>query len=45
MLKKGTDNETVSENNRQLIYGGYNQRQAVSIAINEKRLSKRERNS
>jgi len=41
-LKKGIDNETVSDNIRQLMHEGYPQKQAVAIALNEKRRSEKE---
>ena len=40
-LKKGTSNKTVSANVKELMSSGRPQKQAVAIALSEKRKSKR----
>ena len=39
-LKKGTSNKTVSSNIRELKHAGYKQKQAVAIALSQKRKSR-----
>jgi hypothetical protein len=42
-LKKGGSRETVSENISELVHSGRPQKQAVAIALSEKRRSKKRR--
>jgi hypothetical protein len=42
-LKRGTSSKTVSANIRELIKSGRPQKQAVAIALSEKRKSKRKK--